>query len=39
MKAFGSREDERYINVSMECLDDYTPVSLEGLKKRLESVS
>lgn len=39
MKAFGSHEDERYINVSMECLDDYTPVSLEGIKKRLESAS
>ena len=28
---------ERYINVSVEALDDYTPVSLEDLKKRLSS--
>lgn len=25
--------DRRYYNVSMECLDDYTPVSLEEVKK------
>lgn len=28
--------DERYINVSMECLDNYMPVSLEELKKRVK---
>ena len=28
--------DPRYINVSMEQLDDYTPVSLEELKKRAQ---
>lgn len=29
--------DERYQNVSMECLEDYTPISLEDLKKRLKN--
>ena len=38
MTAFGARVDERYYNVSMECLDDYTPISLEQLKKNLKSV-
>lgn len=38
MTAFGARVDERYYNVSMECLDDYMPVSLEELKKNLKSV-
>lgn len=28
--------DPRYLNVSMEQLDDYTPVSLEELKKRVK---
>jgi calcineurin-like phosphoesterase family protein len=27
--------DPRYINVSMECLDNYTPVSLEEIQKRI----
>lgn len=26
------KEDKRYYNVSMECLNDYTPVSLEQIK-------
>jgi calcineurin-like phosphoesterase family protein len=30
--------DHRYYNVSMECLDDYTPISLEELKKKLKFV-
>ena len=30
--------DHRYINVSMECLEDYTPLSLEQLKKNLKFV-
>lgn len=29
-----SYEDPRYINVSVEQLDDYTPISLEELKKK-----
>jgi calcineurin-like phosphoesterase family protein len=29
------KPDKRYFNVSMECLDDYTPVSLEEVKKKL----
>lgn len=29
--------DHRYFNVSMECLDDYTPISLEDLKKRVKN--
>ena len=28
--------DKRYFNVSMECLDDYTPISLEEIKSRLD---
>lgn len=28
--------DQRYINVSMEQLDDYTPISLEDLKKGIK---
>lgn len=36
MRAFGTKPDERYYNVSMECLDDYTPISLEELKKKLK---
>lgn len=36
MRAFGTKPDERYYNVSMECLDDYTPLSLEELKKKLK---
>lgn len=28
--------DPRYFNVSMECLDDYTPISLEEIKSRLD---
>lgn len=28
------RPDARYHNVSMECLDDYTPISLEELKAK-----
>jgi len=27
------RPDNRYFNVSMECLNDYTPISLEEIKK------
>lgn len=27
------RPDRRYFNVSMECLNDYTPISLEEIKK------
>ena len=27
------RPDKRYFNVSMECLNDYTPISLEEVKK------
>lgn len=38
MKGFGTQIDERYYNVSMECLDDYTPISLEDLKKNVKSV-
>lgn len=30
------RPDKRYYNVSMECLKDYTPVSLEEIKFELE---
>lgn len=30
--------DERYQNVSMECLDDYMPVSLEQLKQRIKNL-
>lgn len=30
--------DPRYYNVSMEQLDDYTPISLEQLKQKLKSV-
>lgn len=30
------RPDKRYFNVSMECLNDYTPISLEEIKSKLE---
>lgn len=30
-------EDPRYFNVSMECLYDYTPISLEEVKSRAKS--
>lgn len=30
--------DDRYYNVSVERLDDYTPISLEQLKQRVKSV-
>jgi calcineurin-like phosphoesterase family protein len=33
-----SMPDDRYFNVSMECLDDYTPISLEQLKSKVKSV-
>ncbi len=36
--AWGSKIDERYQNVSMECLDDYTPISLEQMKSRLRKL-
>ena len=29
--------DPRYFNVSVECLDDYTPISLEEVKKRVKN--
>lgn len=38
MKSFGTHIDNRYYNVSMECLDDYTPISLEDLKKNVKSI-
>jgi calcineurin-like phosphoesterase family protein len=34
----GNQIDPRYYSVCMEQLDDYTPISLEELKKRLKSV-
>lgn len=37
-KFFGGSIDERYQNVSMEQLDDYTPISLEQLKLRLKNL-
>ena len=30
------RPDPRYFNVSLECLDDYTPISLEQIKAALK---
>jgi calcineurin-like phosphoesterase family protein len=30
------RPDKRYYNVSMECLKDYTPISLEEIKSELD---
>lgn len=38
LTGFGSKVDTRYYNVSMECLDDYTPIILEELKKNVKSV-
>lgn len=38
MTAFGARPDERYQSVCMEQLDDYTPISLEQLKSRIEKL-
>lgn len=38
MAGFGAKVDERYQNVSMECLDDYTPLSLEQLKARIKKL-
>jgi calcineurin-like phosphoesterase family protein len=32
MTAFGAKEDSRYFNVSVECIN-YTPISLEEVKK------
>lgn len=37
--AWGSKIDERYQNVSMEQLDDYTPISLEEMKSRLRKLN
>ena len=39
MTAFGARVDERYQNVSMEQLNDYTPISLEELKLRIKNLA
>jgi len=33
IQGIGEVPDPRYFNVSMECLEDYTPISLEDLKK------
>jgi calcineurin-like phosphoesterase family protein len=30
--------DDRYQNISMECLDDYTPISLEEMKLRMKNL-
>lgn len=38
MTAFGAKVDERYQSVCMEQLDDYTPISLEQLKSRIEKI-
>lgn len=38
MASFGAKVDERYQNVSMEQLDDYTPISLEELKSRIRKL-
>jgi calcineurin-like phosphoesterase family protein len=35
---FGQVNDERYQNVSMEQLDDYTPISLEQMRSRLKNL-
>ena len=34
----GNKVDTRYFNVSMECLEDYTPISLEQIKQKLSNV-
>jgi calcineurin-like phosphoesterase family protein len=31
--------DPRYINVSMECLNDYTPISLDEINKRMSNAT
>jgi calcineurin-like phosphoesterase family protein len=31
--------DPRYINVSLECLDDYTPISLDEINKRMSNAT
>ncbi len=33
IQGIGEVPDPRYFNVSMECLEDYTPITLEDLKK------
>jgi calcineurin-like phosphoesterase family protein len=38
MTSFGTKIDERYQSVCMEQLDDYTPISLEGLKSRIRNL-
>jgi calcineurin-like phosphoesterase family protein len=38
MTAFGAKVAERYQSVCMEQLDDYTPISLEQLKSRIEKL-
>ncbi len=37
--AFGLNIDERYQNVSMEQLDNYTPISLEEMKLRIKNLT